>query len=218
MSIGASSKRGSHASLASLLRSDVSRRGVGPAVAGQSDAHEDGSSSPVHSEDDDASDVSSAESAFSLPGVEIRVGGYLQLVGEAAGAADRLDAAVGSVLALKRSLNASSAVPPNVSRRLTVVTSVLYRSASESCFAVTELSRLVVRFTRGLIVSEVSHIDARRRIFALLQCLHDSASRSCKHTMEYRRSSAGSRLRLIVGAQSVTQPVCARWRQSESTG
>ena len=156
ISAGASSKRDSHASLASFLRPDVARRPAGLSVASHSDPLADGHQSPIHSDDDAASDASSAESAFSLPGVEIRVGGYLQLVGESAGAADRLDAAVGSMLALKRSLNASSAVPPNVSRRLTVVTSVLYRSASESCLAVTELSRLVVRFTRGLIVSEVS--------------------------------------------------------------
>ncbi|KAA0149873.1 hypothetical protein FNF29_05698 [Cafeteria roenbergensis] len=58
------------------------------------------------------------------------------------------------MLGLRKALNASSAVPQNVARRLTVVTSQLYRGASEACFSITELSRLAVRFARGLIVSE----------------------------------------------------------------
>lgn len=111
--------------------------------------------SPRESEAGSLSDASSADSAFSLPNAEVRVGGYLQLVGEAAGAADRLDAAVGAMLGLRKALNASSAVPQNVARRLTVVSSQLYRGASEACFSITELSRLAVRFSRGLIVSEV---------------------------------------------------------------
>jgi len=116
----------------------------------------------LESDDGSVSDASTAESAFSLPQAEVRIGGYMQLIGEAAGAADRLDASVGAIMALRRSLNASSAVPQNVARRLTVVSAQLYRSAAEACLSVTELSRLAVRFTRGLIVSEVSCAPLRR--------------------------------------------------------
>ncbi|CAE7943922.1 unnamed protein product [Symbiodinium sp. KB8] len=121
------------------------------------DGEDDGSEPPLSPRESEAgslSDASSADSAFSLPSAEVRVGGYLQLVGESAGAADRLDAAIGAMLGLRKALNASSAVPQNVARRLTVVTSQLYRGASEACFSITELSRLAVRFARGLIVSE----------------------------------------------------------------
>lgn len=123
---------------------------------GGADGDSDPPLSPRESDAGSLSDASSADSAFSLPSAEVRVGGYLQLVGEAAGAADRLDAAIGAMLGLRKALNASSAVPQNVARRLTVVTSQLYRGASEACFSITELSRLAVRFSRGLIVSEVS--------------------------------------------------------------
>ncbi len=187
------------------------------------DGEDDGSEPPLSPRESEAgslSDASSADSAFSLPSAEVRVGGYLQLVGESAGAADRLDAAIGAMLGLRKALNASSAVPQNVARRLTVVTSQLYRGASEACFSITELSRLAVRFARGLIVSEVRE-PLRARAHALcasggLQC---SPVRLVLPPTDLcaRRNSVACKRRSTAGARSATPRGCGHWRRSESS-
>ena len=118
------------------------------AVASHSGMHSDSES------ESDGSSRSSASSGFSLPDSGLEVARHLRLAAEAEAAAARLEASIREVVEFRREMLDAAGAPPNVARRLAVVTSALLRRGHDAGEANRALSRAVSRLSRGVAASE----------------------------------------------------------------